>query len=104
MGVLTLPFSTALTHKVWFYGDVTNSEAEQLLTGQPLGTFLIRFSNTQGNLAASFVGAGGKVLKGLITKNNTGFQVNKQGMYFQTLDELIQHYQEQQIFSLPYQQ
>jgi len=103
MSVLTMPFSTALTHKAWFFGDVTRDEAEQLLTGQPSGTFLIRFSD-QGFLAASFVGAQGKVLKGLITKSNFGYQVNSQGMTFQTLDELIQHYQEQQIFSLPYQQ
>jgi len=99
-----MPFSTALTHKPWFFGDVTNEEAEQLLAGQPQGTFLIRFSNTQGYLAASFVGTQGKVLKGLLTKNNFGYQVNSQGMNFQTLDELIQHYQEQQIFSSPYQQ
>jgi len=73
------------------------------LQGQPTGTFLIRFSATQGYLAASFVGAGGKVLKGLITKNNIGYQVNNQGMNFQTLDEFIQHYIEQHIFTQPYQ-
>jgi len=106
MGVLTKPFSTALTHKSWFFGDVTSEEAETLLTGLPLGTFLIRFSGQKEALAASFVGKDPKdgvvkVLKGLITKSNLGYQVNNQGMHFESLDDMIQHYQKQGIFSAP---
>jgi hypothetical protein len=123
MGVLTLPFSSSLTSKPWFYGDVTADEAELLLQGQPAGTFLIRFSGQRGHLAASYVGpqtaqstngmiraetiapgADLKVQKGLITKHAAGWQVGGAGMVFGTVDELIVHYQEQKIFTQPFQQ
>mmetsp|Transcript_14999 Transcript_14999/g.20981 ORF Transcript_14999/g.20981 Transcript_14999/m.20981 type:complete len:915 (+) Transcript_14999:136-2880(+) len=107
MGVLSLPFSSTLPQKPWFFGDLTGEEAEQLLAGHPQGTFLIRFSNQPGCFAASFVGLQNTqpaILKGLITKTNHGFQVNNYGMVFPTLDDLVGHYQNQKIFTVPLQQ
>eukprot|EP01119_Soliformovum_irregulare_P011932 TRINITY_DN3057_c0_g1_i1.p1 TRINITY_DN3057_c0_g1~~TRINITY_DN3057_c0_g1_i1.p1 ORF type:complete len:875 (-),score=246.30 TRINITY_DN3057_c0_g1_i1:43-2667(-) len=103
MGVLTKPFSSDITNKPWFCGDMTGEEAETVLAGQPAGTFLIRFSAQPGSLAASFVQPSGQVAKGQIRNGPLGYQVNQKGMYFQTLDELVAHYQKQKIFTQPYE-
>jgi hypothetical protein len=89
----------------WFFGDVTTEQAKQLLTGQPTGTFLIRYSSkgSEGSLAASFVGKNGKVLKALITRSNGGYQVENRGRKFKVVDELIQYYQNEGYFSQPFQ-
>jgi len=100
--LFTRPFSSTLSQKSWFFGDITAEEAESLLRGQPTGTFLIRFSKKKpGSFAASFVAADGSISKGLITKNPAlgGYQVNEQGVAFNTLDNLIQHYIAQGIFT-----
>lgn len=102
MGVLGLPFSSTLPQKPWFFGDVTREEASELLKDQPFGTFIIRFSNQPGCYAASFVGEQGGIKKGLLTKNEKGYQVNHQGLVFKNLDDLIKHYMEQNIFVAPY--
>jgi len=103
MSVLSRPFSSSLPKRSWFFGDLTGEEADQLLAGQPAGTFLIRFSHQPGCYAASFVGTGGQNLKGLVTKTGNGFQVNQMGMIFGSLDELVAHYQSQKIFTTPFQ-
>jgi hypothetical protein len=101
----------------WFFGDVTAEEAELLLQGQSVGTFLIRFSQHKGNLAASYVGPKEgvkasedlpfelcKIQKGLITKHPSGWQVGGAGMVFPSVDDLIAHYVEQGIFTQPFMQ
>jgi len=102
MGLLKYPFSSKLPHSPWFHGDLTREEAEQLLKGHIAGTFLIRFSKEPGCYAASFVGKNGESQNGLITKSLGGYQVNRQGMSFVSLEDLIKHYIDLGIFSQPY--
>lgn len=45
-----------ITSERWFYGCLSRREALLLLAGQPVGTFLMRFSKSQpGAFALSFV-------------------------------------------------
>ncbi len=50
----------------WFHGDVSSQEAQELLSGQPEGTFLIRFSSQPGCFAASYVAAHNEIKHALI--------------------------------------
>jgi len=101
--ILTEPFSSSLSMKPWFFGDLTGEEAQQLLVGQPQGTFLIRLSNRPDCYAVTFVGNNSNVLKSLVTKSGQGYQVNGQGIFFNSLDEFVLHYQNQKIFTVPMQ-
>jgi len=100
--LLRLPLSNSLPQKPWFFGDITAKEAEQALLGQPVGTFLMRFSQkVVGCFAVSFVGENGEVSKGLITPTNGGYQVSTQGFVFATLDDVITHYKDNKFFDKP---
>lgn len=48
-------------YESWFFGDVSAEEAEELLSGKPEGTFLLRFSSKSGCFASSYVLEGGKI-------------------------------------------
>jgi len=37
---------TCLFRQPWFHGDTDSQRAQELLSGKPTGTFMIRFSNT----------------------------------------------------------
>lgn len=60
--VLTQPFASNITEQPWFQGDLNSSETEELLAGEPRGTYLVRFSSAKaGALALSFVLPNGSV-------------------------------------------
>ncbi len=100
ISVLHRPFSSSITQKPWFWGDISSEEAEALLKDEPIGTYLIRIKGP-GLFAASFVNFQGRHARGLITTHQSGYQVNNEGKVFTTLDDLIQHYRDQNIFTHP---
>jgi len=49
-----------LLEKAYFFGDIDTGEAEVLLSKQPPGTFMLRYSSEKGKVALSFVENTGK--------------------------------------------
>lgn len=102
----------------WFHGDLKSegklkldltqhtSEVEELLTGQPTGTFLIRFSSQQGCFASSFVTPNGKIAKSLIKRVDGGFMVDKGKSFtvYPTLSDLVADYMKSKVFQFPFEQ
>jgi hypothetical protein len=75
-----------------------------MLSGQRVGTFLIRFSAT-GNFAASFVDSRGDTRHVLIdTVDRGNFRVNSgdgQTIGFADIQDLVNHYREKGVFKFP---
>lgn len=51
---LKIPYTSSITKESWFFGDLSSEETNELLSGQEVGTFCVRFSSS-GTLAISFV-------------------------------------------------
>jgi len=102
--VLKYPYISALPSRVWFHGDLSSEEANETLTGEKAGTFLIRFS-ASGAFAASFVDSRGEVRHVLIeTVDKNNFRVNSgegQTISFTDIQELVNHYREKGVFKYP---
>jgi len=93
--LLKTPFSSDLSKQPWFFGDISREESEELLKGQPVGTFLVRFSTNQpGCYAVSFVGPEQTILRGLITPcvDGQGYQVASKGGVFANLPAVVKYY------------
>lgn len=57
---LKFPFHSDLLHRNWFFGDTSSEEAEEMLFGRPVGTFMIRFADTgRFQFLASYVSRSG---------------------------------------------
>lgn len=82
---------------------MSGPEAQEILTGKPSGTYLIRFSQYKGCYAGSYVDGQGDVGKCLI-KADPQFSLFDQGgitsVSFTTMEELIEHFNG--IFKIPY--
>src|SRR5690348_10452950 len=82
-------------------GSMTSDEAETTLQRTPPGTFLVRKSANQGNLAVSFVDDTGNVRKTLIaTTPKFSIPQSPEKGQFATLQELVKHCSS--IFTTPY--
>ncbi len=53
--LLKIPLQTDLCRQAWFHGELSSSEAEEILSGHPSGTFLFRFSSQPNCLSISYV-------------------------------------------------
>jgi len=102
--VLKNPFISTLPGKVWFHGDISAEEANDLLTGQKCGTFLVRFSS-KGTFAASFVDSKDTIRHVLIaSKGKDCFEVNTgdaETMIFTSIKDMVNYYHEKEVFKYP---
>ncbi|KAG8456545.1 hypothetical protein GDO86_002359 [Hymenochirus boettgeri] len=78
--------------KLWNVGNINRSQAENLLRGKRDGTFLVRESSKQGCYACSVV-ADGEVKHCVINKTNTGYGFAEPYNLYNSLKELVLHYQ-----------
>eukprot|EP01122_Echinamoeba_exundans_P009097 TRINITY_DN3138_c0_g1_i1.p1 TRINITY_DN3138_c0_g1~~TRINITY_DN3138_c0_g1_i1.p1 ORF type:complete len:1118 (+),score=161.61 TRINITY_DN3138_c0_g1_i1:1174-4527(+) len=82
-GLLKTPFYFDLAHKSWFYGEFSQTEAEEVLATRPPGTFLLRFADSGRffQYIASYVVEGGPgvsstVQHAEITKSAGGYCID----------------------------
>jgi len=102
--VLKYPFMSALPQKIWFHGDLSAEESNDLLNGEPVGTFLVRFSS-KGTFAASFIDSKGSIRHVLITSNRKDcFEVNTgdaDTVVFTSIKDLVIYYNQKGVFMYP---
>ncbi|KAL5516935.1 hypothetical protein EMCRGX_G002386 [Ephydatia muelleri] len=77
----------------WFHGQISRAESNRLLTSQSNGTFLIRNSQTYPGDYTLSVSFERKVQHYHITRNAAGKITVGKKMYFDTLINLVEHYQ-----------
>ncbi|XP_054842147.1 phosphatidylinositol 3-kinase regulatory subunit alpha isoform X2 [Eublepharis macularius] len=78
--------------RTWNVGNINRSQAENLLRGKRDGTFLVRESSKQGCYACSVV-VDGEVKHCVINKTPTGYGFAEPYNLYNTLRELVLHYQ-----------
>ncbi|PRP80490.1 hypothetical protein PROFUN_11712 [Planoprotostelium fungivorum] len=97
-------YSSGLAKERWFQGDLTSREAEELLQNSEIGSFLVRFSKT-GDLAASYVGGGGRTTHTkIVTQEDGCYGITLQnGVYtvFPTIEEMIADCERSGLFTKP---
>lgn len=100
--ILIKPYSQRFPRELWWHGDLSAEEAQELLKDKKPGTFLIRFSSTQrGCFASSFVDTKtGLIEKGLIIGSQYGYQLS--GKVFASMEEIIESLIRWGIFTEPY--
>ncbi|PRP81722.1 hypothetical protein PROFUN_10822 [Planoprotostelium fungivorum] len=100
--VLTSPFSSEILGASWFFGEMDANEADNLLRGQPSGTYVIRFSSQKGYLAGSYVDPEGQVAKCLICTSPQYYLMDdkSKAFRFDTMGELMKHWSS--MFQKPY--
>jgi len=95
---LQKPFSSDLAFESWFEGDVSGAETAEMLAGQPVGTFLVRFSTTQvGAFAVSYVTPEGAISHSLIEHEGVSggcYRISDYGqpLLFNSLREAVAFY------------
>jgi SH2 domain len=98
-----MPFSSTLSFEPWFEGDISGSETTEWLSGQPPGTFLVRFSSQVGSYAVSFVTLDGEISHSLIEHEGVDggqFRIwnDGQALLFPTLTEVVAYYGEALLY------
>ncbi|XP_070794943.1 phosphatidylinositol 3-kinase regulatory subunit alpha isoform X1 [Pituophis catenifer annectens] len=78
--------------RTWNVGNINRSQAENLLRGKRDGTFLVRESSKQGCYACSVV-VDSEVKHCVINKTPTGYGFAEPYNLYNTLKELVLHYQ-----------
>ncbi|KAM9329388.1 phosphatidylinositol 3-kinase regulatory subunit alpha isoform 1-T1 [Gastrophryne carolinensis] len=78
--------------RTWNVGNIIRNQAENLLRGKRDGTFLVRESSKPGCYACSVV-AEGEVKHCVINKTSTGFGFAEPYNLYNSLKELVLHYQ-----------
>lgn len=92
--LLVKAFSSTLSlnREPWFFGDLHGTEAVNLLTGQPPGTFLVRFSAHHVHcLSVAYVDPAGDITHALIIKSSLGYHHGDDEI-FPTVSALLHHY------------
>lgn len=72
-----------------FYFEIAASNAEEILRGQRIGTFVIRPSSREGNFATSYVTDGAVVRHSLVAYANQGLSTPGDGRYYSSLDRFV---------------
>jgi len=102
--VLRKPFTDPVTQQPWFHGDLSTEEANELLSDQQCGTFLLRFSR-KACYAASFVDSKCVVRHVLIVSPSKGvFEIdngNSDTNQFQSIPDLVSFYGQKGVFKFP---
>jgi hypothetical protein len=98
--LLSRPFISNIPKMSWFHGDLSGEEAQEVLEGQPAGTFLVRFSSQPGCFAVCYVGADLQVTKVIITQTANGFMFSSDGPQWPHLENLIKAHEN--ILRKPY--
>ncbi|XP_051555534.1 phosphatidylinositol 3-kinase regulatory subunit gamma-like [Myxocyprinus asiaticus] len=75
----------------WFVGDLSRSQAEELLHGKPSGAFLIRNSSTKDCYACSVM-VGNQVRHCVIRHTECGYGFTEPFDLHKSLKELVMHY------------
>ncbi|KAM4051326.1 phosphatidylinositol 3-kinase regulatory subunit beta [Anomaloglossus baeobatrachus] len=78
--------------RTWYMGKMKREQAEEMLTGKPDGTFLIRESRQKGCYACSVV-VDGDTKHCVIYKTATGYGFAEPYYLYASLKELVLHYQ-----------
>ncbi|XP_021459192.2 phosphatidylinositol 3-kinase regulatory subunit gamma [Oncorhynchus mykiss] len=81
-----------LDERTWYVGDITRSQAEELLRGKGDGTFLIRDSQSQKGSYACSVVVDGDIKHCVIFKTSTGYGFAEPYDLYSSLRELVLHY------------
>lgn len=77
----------------WFHGIITRSAAETLLLGKPIGSFLIRVSETRGGYSLSVVTAKRvKHFKVIVTSPDSRYVLAGTKTLFPSLHALVEHH------------
>jgi len=80
---------TLLFRQPWFHGDTDSQRAQELLSGKPSGTFMIRFSNTvEGWYTISQI-RGNTIQHQRIESHQAGGPYNVEGDTYPSLYQLI---------------
>lgn len=99
--ILLTPFRKTFHRREWWCGDVSRDVLNEMLRGEPAGTFLIHHSTSQtGAFGASFVGQNHAIEKGLIAVTATGYAVGSHTS--PTIEELVVKLQEMGVFKSHY--
>jgi hypothetical protein len=97
---LRQPLMSRLNDFGWFYGDISGREATELLQGQTVASFIVRFSQGNPNcLATAYVASDGKIVHSLIEKSASGYHHGTDPA-FPSIEELLQAYQA--VLSFPF--
>jgi len=86
---LKTPFTSSYLKQSWFHGELSSEEAVHLLSGEEVGTFLVRFSTQVGSFATSYVAKNKKVSHSRIEKTSTGFKDSQTGNVWPTLEDMV---------------
>jgi hypothetical protein len=83
-----------MTQKPWYDGSLTRDMAIKILTGEPIGTFLIRPSTRPSCLAISHIEADGVTVGHGILHHwdgpeRIGWSIENQPITYHTLDDLL---------------
>eukprot|EP01099_Mayorella_cantabrigiensis_P001972 TRINITY_DN1855_c0_g1_i1.p1 TRINITY_DN1855_c0_g1~~TRINITY_DN1855_c0_g1_i1.p1 ORF type:complete len:475 (+),score=124.76 TRINITY_DN1855_c0_g1_i1:193-1425(+) len=85
-----------LCSKDWFHGEIDREKATERLAGQPPGTFLVRFSESQaGNYTVPWNDAKQNIKHVRVARQDGKFHISKRS--YNTLLELIQKEQENNL-------
>lgn len=101
MKLLTKPYKSAVPSASYFHGDLSSEEANELLSNQPPGTFLLRFSSLPGCFAICFVDQSQTVQKDLITRTVGGFQLSHSGPVYPSIQAIVEYFTEQGVLRQP---
>lgn len=104
---MTLRSRLLHTKLVWFLPNIQRPAAMHYLQGQPMGTFIVRSSSSQGKLSLSMKHPGTVTHGAFINHINIiaspdGYRLDKEEEVFPTLDELIlHHFQDRGVLPCP---
>jgi len=101
---LNYPLINPIPFEPWFVGDCSGSEAQEALNGQPIGTFLVRFSSTQvGAFAISFVNNEEAISHSLIEHLTSGeYKITSEGKpyLFPTINEVLDFHSDTLLYPI----
>jgi len=86
----------------WYHGPIPRSQAEMLIRGKAVGTYLVRNSSQPGAYVISYIGSRNQIEHLLISQSPNGFRIeadNSDGVYHNSLTELLNKHTE--MFKYP---
>eukprot|EP00054_Salpingoeca_dolichothecata_P012825 m.71201 g.71201 ORF g.71201 m.71201 type:complete len:418 (-) comp20144_c0_seq1:74-1327(-) len=88
---------SAMEARPWFFGVLKRGEAEELLAGHPVGTYLVRVASSRNGYSISVVNTQSQVAHFMVqkedtTRNSSQVFVAGHKRKFTTVSELLSHY------------
>src|SRR5690606_27312118 len=85
--VLKIPFQFEMSKKIWYHGNLTLKDSEEMLNNCPKGTFLVRMSEVgKFIIVVSYVGSNGKIIHINLLKTSNGYSISNFDEYKEELE------------------